>query len=231
MTRSTLKVLSLTAVVMLVSAAALADSTEVLTFSGLGDNQPVGNFYNGSGLTSTPNYGVTFSSNFYGLTSFYNGGAGAFSPTPTTTPAIFMGGVTTGTTVMGVMNVTAGFSGGLNFYFTAGFAPGQSESVQIWSGANGTGTILATINLSNNNSSCNGYPTYCLWSSAGASFTGTAKSVTFSGPANELGIADITVGSNSTAIPEPSSAYLLGAGVAALSLTQVRRLFGLQKRA
>ena len=229
MTCSTLKVLSLTAVVMLVSAAALADSTEVLTFSGLGDNQPVGNFYNGGGLTSTPNYGVTFSSNFYGLTSFYNGGAGAFSPTPTTTPAIFMNGATTGSAVMGVMNVTAGFSSGLNFYFSAGFAPGQSETVQIWSGANGTGTVLATINLSNNNGSCNGYPTYCVWSSAGTSFTGTAKSVTFSGPANELGLSDITIGSNSTAVPEPSSVYLLGAGVAALSLTQLRRFFGLKR--
>jgi len=130
---------------------------------------------------------------------------------------------------MGVMNVTAGFSSGLNFYFSAGFAPGQSETVQIWSGANGTGTVLATINLSNNNGSCNGYPTYCVWSSAGTSFTGTAKSVTFSGPANELGLSDITIGSNSTAVPEPSSVYLLGAGVAALSLTQLRRFFGLKR--
>ena len=230
MVRSMLKIVVLVSAVLLASVSAFADSGELLTFSGLGDNQPVGNFYNGGGLTSTPNYGVTFSSNFYGLTNSYTLGTIFFSPTPTTTPAIFMAGAATGSTVMGTMNVTAGFSGGLNFYYTAGFAPGQSESVQIWSGANGTGTVLATISLSNNNSSCSGYPTYCVWSNAGVSFSGTAKSVTFTGPANELGIADITIGGSSTAIPEPSSVYLLGAGVAALSLTQFRRFFGLQKR-
>src|ERR1700722_5993233 len=117
MIRSTLKALSLTAVVLLVSASALADSTEILTFSGLGDNQPVGIFYNGGGVTSTPNYGVTFSSNFYGLTRFYKVAAGAFPPAPPPTPAIFMDGGTPGFAVMGVMNVTVGFSSGLNFYF------------------------------------------------------------------------------------------------------------------
>ena len=37
-----------------------ANSTEILSFQGLKDQQQVGNFYNGGGLTSTPNFGVTF---------------------------------------------------------------------------------------------------------------------------------------------------------------------------
>src|SRR5580698_11168672 len=127
MIRSTLKALSLTAVVLLASAAALADSTEILTFSGLGDNQPVGNFYNGGGLTSTPNYGVTFSSNFFGLRSFANGGSGQFSGTPDGMPAIFVNG-TVGSTATGTMNVAPGFSGGINCFFTAGFQSGQTET-------------------------------------------------------------------------------------------------------
>jgi hypothetical protein len=101
------------------------------------------------------------------------------------------------------------FSNGINFYYSALFASGQSETVTIWSGANGTGTVLATIVLGSNDASC-GFPAYCNWSNAGSNFSGTAHSVTFSGPANELGLSDITIGSSHTAIPEPSAAYLSG---------------------
>jgi hypothetical protein len=196
---------------------ASASSGELLDFGGLGDLQQVGNFYNGGGLASTPNYGITFSSNFYGLKSIYNGGSGAFSPDPTGTPAIFMNG-TTGSTVTGAMNVTNGFTSGIQFFYTAGF----SETVTVWSGTNGTGTVLATISLSPNNGSCTGFPTYCNWSSAGLTFSGTAKSVTFTGTADGVGISDITVGASSTAIPEPSSLFLLGSGLVGLS-SQLRR--------
>jgi len=205
-----------------ISTPALANSGELLNFQGLGDLQPVGNFYNGGGLTNTPNYGITFSSNFYGLRSVYNGGSGAFASDPTGTPAIFVNGAA-GSTVTGYMNVTNGFSGGIQFFYTAGF----SETVTVWSGANGTGTVLATITLAPNNGSCSGFPTYCNWSTAGLPFSGSAKSVTFTGTADGIGIADITVGSASTAIPEPSALYLLGTGLVGISLGRVRRFIGI----
>lgn len=205
-----------------ISTPALANSGELLNFQGLGDLQPVGNFYNGGGLTSTPNYGITFSSNFYGLRSVYNGGSGAFAADPTGTPAIFVNG-TAGSNVTGYMNVSNGFSGGIQFFYTAGF----SETVTVWSGANGTGSILATITLSPNNGSCTGFPTYCNWTTAGLTFSGSAKSVTFTGTADGIGIADITIGSASTAIPEPSALYLLGTGLVGISLGRVRRFLGI----
>ncbi len=209
--------------ISLFTSPALANSGELLNFQGLGDLQPVGNFYNGGGLTSTPNYGVTFSSNFYGLKSVYNGGSGAFAADPTGTPAIFVMG-TNGATSTGIMNVSGGFGSGIQFFYTAGF----SETVTVWSGANGTGTVLATITLSPNNGSCSGFPTYCNWSSAGLNFSGTAKSVTFTGPANGIGISDITLGSNSTAIPEPSSLLLMGTGLAGFSLGGWRKFLRLR---
>jgi len=49
--------------------------------------------------------------------------------------------------------------------------------------------------------------------------------VTFSGPANELGLADITLGSNSTAVPEPSTIYFLATGLTGLSVGSIRRFF------
>lgn len=207
--------------VLLLSVSAFAHSGELLTFAGLGDMQPVGNFYNGGGLTSTPNYGVTFSSNFFGLKSTKNGGIGDFNPTPTGNPAIFVNG-NTGTTATGTMNVTNGFSTGLNFFFAfKAYAGGpQTVTVTIWSGANGTGTALATITLQPN--SCSNAPYYCQWSQIGASFSGTAHSVTFTGTANQFGIADVTVGSSSTAIPEPATLYLIGTGMIGLALRMRR---------
>jgi PEP-CTERM motif len=168
---------------------------------------------------------VTFSSNFYGLTSMYNGGAGNFSATPTGTPAIFVNG-TLGAASVGTMNVAPGFSSGLNFFYSAGFAANQSATITIWSGSNGTGTVLATITLTNNNGNCTA-PAYCNWSAVGVNFTGTAHSVTFSGPANEMGLADITLSSNSTAVPEPGSIFLLATGLTGVSFSRVRRFFSL----
>ena len=181
----------------------------VLTFAGLDDLQAIGNYYNGGAGT---NYGVSFSSDVFALKSVFQGGSGGFSPDPTNTPAMFMMG--NGPTVTGTMNVGAGFSSGISFFYTAAF----QGTVTIWSGANGTGTILAVMNLSANNGSCSGFPDYCNWTGVGMSFSGTAKSVTFSGASNSLGISDITLGATRLVTPEPSTLVLLGTGLAGTSL-------------
>jgi hypothetical protein len=209
------------------SASAFANSGELLNFQGLGNLQQVGNFYDGSGISGTPNYGVTFSSNFYGLRTTASGWSGNFAATPLGTPAIFIcpGGPPScgGTSNIGVINSSSGFSNGLDFYFA--FDPskaGQTVTLTVWSGANGTGSVLATISLSSN--ACASSPYYCTWTQIGQSFSGTAHSVTFSGATgNQLGLTDITLGSSTTAIPEPSSFYLLAVGAAGISLGALRR--------
>jgi hypothetical protein len=185
-------------------------SAELLNFGGLQNLQPVGNTYSG----------VSFSSNILVLRAVGRNGSGAFAPDPTQTPIIFINGVT-GSPATGTINVAAGFSTGIQFYFSAGF----NESVTVWSGANGTGTILATLALSPNNLPCTGFPSYCNWTSASLGFSGTAKSVTFTGPANGLGIADITLNSTTSAIPEPSSIYLLATGLGAMGFRGIRRFW------
>jgi hypothetical protein len=201
---------------MLLPSFAGANSTDLLTFAGLKDGQLVGNFYNGGGPSNTPNFGVTFSSNFYGLLPTSRGGAGNFSSTPFDNPAIFILG-TTGSPAIGSLNVTNGFSSGINFFYTAAFR----ETITIWSGANGTGTVLATLALAPNDGNCT--TGYCNWTDASLSFSGTAQSVTFSGAANGIGISDITLGQSNTAIPEPSAIYLLGTGIAGICAQQLRR--------
>jgi hypothetical protein len=227
--------LAILPILALLSASAFANSGELMTFYGLGDQQPAGNFYNGGGIPGTPNYGVTFSSNFLGLVSVLaaNPGSGNYlnvipGANVNIPAALFVIG-NTGSQAVAVMNVSGGFTTGLNFFYTASFAVGQTETVRIWSGANGTGIVLATISLSSNNATCgSSLVAYCNWSLASSSFTsGTAHSVTFTGPANELGIAQVTIGSSGTAIPEPASFYLIGAGLIGISAPKIRRLLGL----
>jgi hypothetical protein len=194
-----------------------------MDFAGLQDQQQVGMFYDGGGGANIPNFGVSFSSNFYGIHSVYapnRPGTGNFGPDPTQTTAIFINGVT-GSQATGYMNVSGGFTSGMNFFYTAGF----QETIKIWSGVNGTGTLLATLTLSPNDGSCSPAPAYCNWSNASLTFSGVAKSVTFSGAANGIGISDITLGQSTTAIPEPSSILLVGTGLAGLIALQRLRRF------
>ena len=138
---------------------------------------------------------------------YIKGGSGNFNQTPTGGAALFFNGAT------GYMNVSGGFANGVNFYYVAGAA----GTVTVWSGTNGTGTVLATINLAVNGGSgsgCPGYPTLCNWTSVGLGFAGTGSSITFSGPANQLGFTDITIGSTRAAVPEPSSLTLCAIAVA-----------------
>lgn len=203
---------------LLSASFACANSVILMNFNLLKNGQQVGTFYDGgSGNPNIPNFGVTFSSNFYGLWPVTQGGSGNFSPDPTGTPVIFILG-TTGSNITGSMNVSGGFSSGINFFYTAAF----QETATVWSGANGTGTVLATINLSANDGNCTTVG-YCNWTNVGLSFSGTAQSVTFSGPANGIGISDITLGQSTTAGPEPSSIYLLGTGIAAFCARGLRR--------
>ncbi len=199
---------------LLSASFASAGSVDLLNFIYLKDGQQVGNFYDGGGNSGVPNYGVTFSSNVFGLRPISQGGSGNFSPDPTMSPAIFISGPM-GSQVTGTMSVTNGFTSGINFFYTAAF----QETVTV---KNSLGAVLATLVLAANDGNCsNG--SYCNWTDVGAIFSGTATSVTFSGPANGIGISDITLGQSGSAVPEPSSIYLLGTGMVGFGAQWLRR--------
>jgi hypothetical protein len=189
------------------AAAALAASATahaqvtLLTFEGLANSTAVGNFYAGQG--------VTFSPNTLALIAGNAGGSGNFTNAPSMpTIMFFLSGDAA------VMNVAAGFTTGFSFFYSSISASGFAN---VYDGPDGTGNILATINLAPLGSGGTPGAAYDRWSSVGASFSGTARSVAFGGVQNAIGFDNVTFGSATAVIPLPPAAMagtvtLLGLG-------------------
>lgn len=205
-------------IAMMFAAAPASASTIVLTFEGIPNLAPIGNYYAGGG---GPNYGITFGADALGIISGAAGGSGNFSGSPTMpTVAFFLSGPGD------VMNVPAGFTTGFSFYYSAVNNPG---TVTVYDGLNGTGSVLATLNLpvtpSGGAPECT-YGAFCPWVPFGVTFGGTAMSVNFSGVADQIGFDNITLGSNvpgNPGVPEPFTLGLFGAGLAGLGALRRRR--------
>jgi hypothetical protein len=128
------------------------------------------------------------------------------------------------------MDVAAGFTTGFSFYYSSA----EAGSVDVYSGLDGTGTLLASVPLvAQFSTGCitGATTTFCTWSPVGVTFSGTAESVNFGGVANEVGFDSITLGASdpgtsgqSGVTPEPSSLVLFGSGLLGL-VGAVRRKF------
>ena len=213
----------LTMLLSMGAAHAFADPVVTLTFTGLQNLEAIENFYNGgtgSLGSSGTNYGIAFGSDALAIISDQDGGTGNVSSIPppsTTTVAFFLSGPGD------VMDVAAGFTTGFSFSYAAAAAPG---SVDVYSGLDGTGTLLQTISLPATGDDCDGKTDFSCWANTGVSFNGTAESAIFTGTANEIAFANITLGASSvpTAVPEPGSFVLMGSGLMAAAGIIRRRL-------
>ena len=186
---------TLIAIAALIAAPSANAAIITLDFEGIGNSNPIGNFYNG-GLGV--NYGVEFVGNALGIVAGEAGGTGNFTNAPSMPTIMFwLDGPAT------IMNVAAGFDDGFATYYSSITEPG---SIGIYDGLNGTGNLLATLNLTALGSQAGGI--YDTWSLAGIAFAGTAHSAVFAGTANYIGIDNVTYGSN---IPAPGSLALQAA--------------------
>lgn len=106
------------------------------------------------------------------------------------------------------MNVAAGFDGGLSFYFYNLKFPFPG-SVSVYSGENGHGTQLTHADLG----------LTFDWDFFDLSFSGTAKSVIFSGAGFYLtGFDNVTLGTSATSVPEPAALGVFGLGLLLMGL-------------
>jgi hypothetical protein len=195
-----------------------------LNMQGLKSGETINNFFNGGlggiGSGPGPSDGIVFSSNSLALISVLQGGGGNFQNNPSGGPvAIFDSGTAA------TMDVAAGFTTGFSFYYSSS----TIGSVDVYSGLDGTGTLLASVPLvAQYDVGCSAGATtpWCNWSAVGATFSGTAESVKFGGMAGDDAFDSITLGASSpgSVTPEPGSFVLFGSGLLGL-VGVVRRKF------
>lgn len=198
-----------------------------LNFEGIapypnGNNVHIRDFYNGgtssAGTTGT-NYGVSFGENALLIclntlaTSCSNTSRGGMGdPGSQLGSLFFLEGTET------FLNYAAGFDTGFSFNYVS---TTYSGSVNVYDGLNGTGNLLATLNLTPNSGSCPGYGgSFCPFGPLGVTFAGTAESISFGGVANQIVFDDITFGSAIPGpvggIPEPATWGLMILGFGAI---------------
>ncbi len=185
----------------------------VLDFEGLGDFEEVDEFYNGgtggSGSGPGPDFDITFSAGSLSIIDADAGGSGNFANEPTPDTVLFF--LDAGSAIM---NVLGGFDTGFSFFYSSVSFEG---SVDVYDGLDGTGSLLASLVLPANGSSCGGDPngSFNCWDPIGVAFAGTAMSVDFGGTANQIAYDNITLGADVPVggVPEPSSVLLLAGGL------------------
>lgn len=196
----------------------------ILNFEGLGDQDPINNFYDG-GLSGQgyigPDYNIQFSTNALSIIDSDAGGSGNFANEPTPNTILFF------LTGQPFMNVPSGFTTGFSCFYTSVTYAG---SVTIYDGLNGTGNILATANFpATGTNNAGGDPTgaFNIWQIISVPFTGVAKSVLFGGVQNQIGFDDITFGSLDPGVQTPVTNWALFIGIGlilAFAVIRFRRM-------
>ncbi len=176
-----------------------------------------------------PSLGFTFSAN----ADVQSGGTnqGKFQNLPTdpdnNTQILYFAPVLGGGSTTNAINFATGFTGVTFNFALDGNSSTYDQTADVWSGLNGTGTLLDTIALNSAAITINGTTrqyVYTTWSSAtDDTFSGVGQSVTF-GNSNSTAPENLEIDAFTVeAVPEPSSW--------ALGITAVALFFVLRRRA
>jgi hypothetical protein len=115
------------------------------------------------------------------------------------------------------LNVASGFTSFISFWYSS--SAFVLQGVNVYTGLNGTGTLLASFNLVNNAQAngCSSSP-YCLFDQVTSTFSGTARSVTFGNAANVAAFDNISI----SAVPENTTAMMMALGLVGLFVARRR---------
>ena len=185
--------------------------------------EEIGGYYSGGtalGGSTGPNQGVSFV-NFFALANdpsftYYSGApspAGTAYPfTSTSTPSAFL-------------NVAAGVSNALSLFYSSPAA--VTGAVKAYSGLNGTGVLLGSVNFLSNVATVDGAAVYNAFSLATLAFAGVARSFDFTAIATSVGADGSVVNGalldNIATVPEPATILMVMAGGTALAGLRIRR--------
>lgn len=210
-------------------------SIETLTFGGQVNAANINGFFNGgtdsygtAGGTAN-NVGISFSTPAEFLNAGYNGtgfngGTGKFENVPSAaTGVLYLASVPT--TTVPVLDDVNGFSSVSFNYSLLNNTAAYASTVSVYSGLNGTGSLLGSLTLSpaGTATACTStHDEFCSWSSTGTlMLSGVGQSLVFNGDARTYTEFDAV--SLNTAVPLPAGLWLMLGGLGGLTGFMRRR--------
>ena len=183
-----------------------------ITFEGVNSFGSIGDYYNGgtddAGNSGT-NYGVSFTPSALGLAN--DGVDTYFANAPSALNVMFA------SDDVAYMNFSTGFVGLASIHYSS--TTSAPNAIQIFSGLNGTGSVLGAFSLNlNTPAGCTGAP-YCNFEKTTVVFSGVGQSIGFGGNTGNVAFDDVTI----TPVPEASTYAMLALGLGAIGLYARRR--------
>lgn len=204
---------ALTAAAALCAAvpAFAAAPTTLIDFEGVTSFASVGDYYNGgtdSAGVAGSSVGVSFTGAALALANDALGPYFSNAPTP--------GSVMFASDPSALLNFAKGFTAASFWYSSAG----PTDLVTVYSGLDGTGSVLGSMNLAINAQSdgCVDSP-LCHWELATLSFGGAGRSIGFGGNPGATAFDNIAI----TAVPEAQTWAMLMAGLVGVAAIARRR--------
>lgn len=194
----------------LLSAAPAFSTPITLDFEGASSFSSIDGFYNGgtdSSGASGANVGVLFGGDALALQNDVLGPYFSNAPTAGTVMAPVGADAT--------LNSSAGFSGTASFFYSSSAA----TSVSVFSGLNGTGSLLGTFNLLSNAQNGCSDTAFCHWDEASLNFGGVAQSILFGNAASVAAFDNVSI----APVPLPAAIWLLGSSLIGLGGIARRR--------